>query len=269
MTDLSHLTGGPAHASRQVVLRARITKAPASETDSLHAIAINYTDVYDYEVPAGNWTPRGDALPAVGAECVLVVDDDGDAWVPTWEGASAFPDQRPQRVTSLPASPVDGQECYYVADATNGVIWHLRYNAGSASAYKWEVVGGGELHAQTVTGLEAVTDGATAHDPTTVDNGIVIPLAGDFIATYGALMDAALPEGNGQILQNVYNVTDAATTAIGFSNAVRSGNFTYGSASAKFTLTAGGRTIRTRYTTVAGAGRRQSPFLTIRPVRVG
>lgn len=55
-------------------------------------------------------------------------------------------------VTSLPAAPADGQECIFVADATNGVAWHLKYRAASASAYKWEVIGGSWLSAEVVTG---------------------------------------------------------------------------------------------------------------------
>jgi hypothetical protein len=32
-------------------------------------------------------------------------------------------------VTALPPGPVNGQEVFYAADATNGVIWHLRYRS--------------------------------------------------------------------------------------------------------------------------------------------
>src|SRR5262245_59117871 len=40
---------------------------------------------------------------------------DGTSWVPI---------ERPRElVSSLPGSPTDGQEVYYLADATNGVIW--------------------------------------------------------------------------------------------------------------------------------------------------
>lgn len=48
-------------------------------------------------------------------------------------------------VTTLPTSPRDGQEVYYVADAVNGVVWHLRYRVSSSSTYKWEFVGGSSL----------------------------------------------------------------------------------------------------------------------------
>jgi len=45
--------------------------------------------------------------------------------------------------TSLPASPVDGQEAILVDSITNPTYqWRFRYNAGSTSAYKWEFVGG-------------------------------------------------------------------------------------------------------------------------------
>ena len=40
--------------------------------------------------------------------------------------------------TTLPASPVDGQEAILVDSVTNPTYqWRFRYNAGSTSAYKW------------------------------------------------------------------------------------------------------------------------------------
>jgi hypothetical protein len=47
-------------------------------------------------------------------------------------------------VTSLPVSPVDGQVAYLQPSglAAKGVVWAMRYRAASASAYKWEFVGG-------------------------------------------------------------------------------------------------------------------------------
>jgi len=45
--------------------------------------------------------------------------------------------------TSLPGSPVDGQEHILVDSTTNPAYqWRLRYNSSSSSAYKWELVGG-------------------------------------------------------------------------------------------------------------------------------
>lgn len=45
--------------------------------------------------------------------------------------------------TTLPASPVDGQEAILVNSTTAPTYqWRLRYNASSTSAYKWECLGG-------------------------------------------------------------------------------------------------------------------------------
>ena len=82
-------------------------------------------------------------------------------------------------VSALPSSPVDGQECYYhnpVMEAL-GIIWHLRYNAVSASAYKWEYLGGSDLQSgpqgavvHAVASEIALTSGPT----------LTVPLSGDY-----------------------------------------------------------------------------------------
>jgi hypothetical protein len=82
--SLAELTGGPSYSSRSVVLRARVTRAPATPADALSVVALNYSSGHDYEVPAGQWWPYGTDVPVVGSTCVLLLDDDGDAWVPIW-----------------------------------------------------------------------------------------------------------------------------------------------------------------------------------------
>lgn len=68
---------------------------------------------------------------------------------PVAEGAQAIRNLAeavaPALVSTLPASPYDGQEVFYLADAAAGVVWHLCYRAASPSAYKWEFVGGASL----------------------------------------------------------------------------------------------------------------------------
>lgn len=50
--------------------------------------------------------------------------------------------------TTLPASPVDGQEFVLVDSLTAPTfVWHLRYNAGNTTAYKWEFIGGAAYNA--------------------------------------------------------------------------------------------------------------------------
>lgn len=87
----------------------------------------------------------------------------------------------PPAVSSLPGSPVDGQECYYLADTTNGVAWHLRYRAASGSAYKWEVVGGPALHAERFV-EESFSASATTWFGVPNDPIVTVPLAGDYLA---------------------------------------------------------------------------------------
>jgi hypothetical protein len=64
-------------------------------------------------------------------------------------------------VTALPLGIADGQECYYLASDTNGVVWHLKYRSGSASSYKWEYVGGPPL---SVESAGAQTSSSSAGD---------------------------------------------------------------------------------------------------------
>lgn len=88
------------------------------------------------------------------------------------------PQGSPQRVTALPAVPLHDDEIVFVADATNGVLWHLRYNGQSASAFKWEFMGG-----SPISKPETSTHGSVPATLTADPNGPVVPvpLAGDYI----------------------------------------------------------------------------------------
>jgi hypothetical protein len=90
-------------------------------------------------------------------------------------------------VTSLPGSPQDGQIVAYKADATAGVIWLFRYRAGSASAHKWEFIGGSPLYAVVDTD-EALVNGAAYVNLTTVGPSVTAPLAGEYMVREGALI---------------------------------------------------------------------------------
>lgn len=88
-------------------------------------------------------------------------------------------------VTSLPTSPIDQQECIFVANATNGIKWHLRYRSASASAYKWEPVNGATPLTATVDTSEAVVS-ATFTNATTLGPDVILPLAGDWEVDFEA-----------------------------------------------------------------------------------
>jgi len=94
----------------------------------------------------------------------------------------AYP--RPTYGTTLPASPVDGQEHILVDSATNpSYQWHFRYNASSSSAYKWEFVGGSPKVINIPTAENTSSTGAT--DLATVQ-AFTLPRAGDWFARVGA-----------------------------------------------------------------------------------
>jgi hypothetical protein len=81
MTDISVLSGGPAHAGpRPSIARGRVVKAPATLGDSMTVTLENYSSQLEYEVPATNWL-SGAVLPTNGAVCLVMFDDDGDTWV--------------------------------------------------------------------------------------------------------------------------------------------------------------------------------------------
>jgi len=96
------------------VLRARIFRAPTGPNDSLTVIALNYTSDHDYEAPAGQWTSP--TLPAAGDECVLLLDDDGDAWVVHGGMASGG------------AGPVSGT--YVHTQGTPATTWTVTHGLG-------------------------------------------------------------------------------------------------------------------------------------------
>lgn len=88
----------------------------------------------------------------------------------------------PAIVTSLPGSPTDGQEIYYVANTTNGVIWHLRYRSASASIYKWEFVGGPPLYSETLVQDDIVATGSTFVDAS--GPNLTVPLSGEYLISF-------------------------------------------------------------------------------------
>lgn len=100
--------------------------------------------------------------------------------------------------TALPGSPFDGQEIHFAANATNGVIWHLRYRSAASGSYKWEFVGGSPLHTErAIPGYWYPSAGGWVDDSTPAQ--IVLPaVAGDFMVTIQASMhhESGTPSGS-------------------------------------------------------------------------
>jgi len=132
------------------------------------------------------------AVPAVGELAVIVMAGVGAVQgAPSQHASQHLPGVGADAIhlplitsaAQLAALPVaDKQEVRFLADQTNGVIWHLRYRAFQAdgvtpnpSAYKWEVVGGRPLASFAGGGSTTQTS-----QPTVIGASIVVPLAGDY-----------------------------------------------------------------------------------------
>lgn len=111
--------------------------------------------------------------------------------------AALRPFVKPDWGGTLPSTPADGQIYDYVAGASNGIIWRLRYRA-AATTMPWECIGWSNYL------RSGVFNGPTAYGNTDLP-GVKVPLAGDYTV-------------QAEVRPNV-NDTDAAI-------AIRSGNST-------------------------------------------
>lgn len=91
-TDLTDLVGGgpPQAGSEPQVWRGRVMRTPVNERDTLRVTIPALTDLQAFEVPPGQWMARGNVLPQAGAACVVLLDESGDAHVPSYEGPNAY-----------------------------------------------------------------------------------------------------------------------------------------------------------------------------------
>lgn len=169
--------------------------------------------------------------------------------------------------TSLPSTPADGQEFYYVADATNGVVWQLRYRSASG---KWEFVGGAPLSSE-VPANQGTTSTSFAN-LTTAGPLIALPLPGTYVADFGALIAPAATASASAVLGLVFG--DGTTLISGGSED------TGGWAQAAVALwiaasrrmqvvSASAQDLRVKYKASTGTGQFRFRYLTVTPVRLG
>jgi hypothetical protein len=164
--------------------------------------------------------------------------------------------------TSLPASPIDGQEAVLVDSLTApSYQWRFRYNANNTTLYKWEFVGGSSIFAvggnfTTPTGPTGFIDG----------NGPSVPLPrpGAYEYSWGVsycYLVSASPAGSammavslGGAVQNqfYYNNTIPAPGAMSYVGTAASG----GVAKCQFQCN------------VANTATFVYPWISIKPIRV-
>jgi len=99
--------------------------------------------------------------------------------------------------TSLPASPVNGQEYILVDSLTNPTYqWSFRYNAGSTSPYKWEFVGGAPVTAYGGALQSTNSVYPSFIDLSTASPRFTVPRAGDYSCSYTGSCDSDTVGGN-------------------------------------------------------------------------
>lgn len=173
-------------------------------------------------------------------------------------------------VSSLPGSPVNGQECNYLADSTNGVVWRLKYRTASS---KWHFIGGGSMsHSVDASESRAVV-ALTWADLTTVGPTLTIPLAGDYIVEFGCNVLAPtgyVANASGGAIINVggtldgnTNITFGTGPAGGAGNGEQS-NISY---ARKMTFTAA-QVVKMQYISAGSAFNFRWRWLKITPIQV-
>lgn len=186
-------------------------------------------------------------------------------WV-VYNGAWVLSRVHAPEVTSLPGAPIDQQECIFVADATAGAKWHLRYRAASASAYKWEYVGGSPLSGYVGGPLHS--SGVAYADvggPT-----VVVPVGGDYWVDHGA---TGYADNGAYVVRQIPQNASAATYGANPSGEIlwRYNNQMSHQQRAKMAAINAGQTIRIVHMHDTGGqpGTFTGVWLMATPVRVG
>lgn len=165
-----------------------------------------------------------------------------------------------------PASPADGQLWTMIADATAGVAWTFRYRAASASAYKWEFVGGPPLPGN-VNAQETTTTTSSYVNLATVGPGITLTRPGVYSVSASAALNNSAADplisfalGIGDYTSPVIEVLTSSGAAGYWSNPAVAG--------ALITV-ATGNEIRMKYRKItAGTLTVSSRWIQITPLRI-
>lgn len=176
---------------------------------------------------------------------------------------------RPQLVSALPASPPDGTEVHYLANAAAGVVWHLRYRAAATGAYKWEFVGGSGLQAYIATA--GTTSSAAYTDLATPGPTVTLPLAGEYEVQHAATMGATAAS---QTAYQSYAIgaaaaADSEQVIQGNPAGLTTGNFFSLSSAVRRHTVAAGTALTCKYRSSSGVSTFQARSLRAVPVRVG
>lgn len=170
----------------------------------------------------------------------------------------------PATVTALPGTPYDGQEVYFLADATNGTVWHLRYRAAATAPYRWEFVGGSPLFSMVEP--EQSAPHTSWGDLATVGPDVTVPLAGVYMARFGARISHS---GTDFVMYGIrVGATDPTDNESVMINVGAAGSRIHHDRQRRLTITTAGTLVRGRYRTNSGTASYTSRYVELRPERV-
>lgn len=164
-----------------------------------------------------------------------------------------------------PASPNDGDLWLYTGIGS-GINWLLRYNAGSASTYKWEWLGGSAADSYVATAESTLS--TTYTDLATVGPQVTVPRAGEYKVEFGAVCQ---PNASASIAAATLfvNAVQQAEGVVGFTTA--GGNSEWSASTRTATKTfAVSDVVKLKYITGSGAinGTFTQRWLKVTPIRV-
>jgi hypothetical protein len=169
-----------AAGSNGQALTAQSGQASGLQWATLKTVATDVIFDAKGDLPVGTAADTAAKL-AAGANGTFLSADSAQATGLKWVAPTGFG-------TSLPASPADNDRYFWEVDATNGVVWHMIWNAALS---KWLFLGGPPLYNE-VLAAEG-TSGTTYAALTTAGPSITIPGAGGglYMVGLGAYAQAA------------------------------------------------------------------------------
>jgi hypothetical protein len=174
--------------------------------------------------------------------------------------------------TTIPGSPVDGQEHILVDSITNPTYqWRFRYNSGNVTTYKWEFIGGSAMQLGSSGGI---TTASTTYVDLTGSQTYTIPRAGVYELI--AACSITGPGGNNSAFMTVLASTSGVVASATGSVTNVNGPGDTLVASDRVTLSVANETVKcqvknssaTNVTYGTSNDALSKPFLSIIPVRV-